>query len=101
MVQVQVGTFAELLWACAEKHRRAFLRRPTVAGAAFRQLTASDRRERGNGGERVKSCDDTFPDAAGKRDPYGLMKRRGLQKVHSPAYGLAVVEPRGPMMERM
>ena len=46
-------------------------------------------------GERVKSCDDTFSNAARKRDPQGLMKRRGLQTVHSPAYGLVVVEPGG------
>jgi hypothetical protein len=40
-------------------------------------------------GERVKSCDDIFSNAAGKRDPHGLMKRRGLQTAHSPAYGPA------------
>jgi hypothetical protein len=44
-------------------------------------------------GERVKSCDDTFSNATGKRDPDGLMKRWGPQAVHSPAYGPEVAEP--------
>jgi hypothetical protein len=43
----------------------------------------------------TKSCDDILSNATGKRDAHGLMKRRGLQMVHSPAYGLAMVEPRG------